>query len=388
MFGRREIGSFARRFFIVLAVLAVIRLLLPYALKAYVNRTIDDLEGYEGEISSLDLNLWRGAYEIEGLVIRKADADPDADPFVRVRKLDLEIQWSALFTGRVVGEVVCHHPLLNFRTKAAGEEGPGEGGGEEQTGAGATWTTRLDQLFPFRINRFVIRDGEIRWREEGEDPVDLYMTDFYLEALNVSNVRGESKEEVLLAEIEAAGRPFGTGEFEARLRFDPLADPLRFELDAAVRKVDVIDLNDFLEAYGSLDAEAGTFSAYSEFAASDGRVEGYVKPLFEGLEVLSFSEVDDPGDALELLWEGMVSIAAEVFTNPPTNRLATKVALEGRTDQPNTDVFAAVGSLLRNAFIAALRPAIDDTVDLHDLDIVVPEAGEEGKAKPKREEAR
>lgn len=383
-------AAFLRRFFIVFAILGALRLALPMLVEAYVNSTIDGLEGYDGEIVDLDMNLWRGAYEIEGLRLVKEGAPPEAEPFAEVRRIDLSIQWAALLRGQVVGEVVCHHPVVSFVNVP-----PGEDAGEEtpppeaeQTGEGATWTERLDQLFPFRINRFVVRDGEIRWTEAGEEPVDFYMTDFFAEALNISNVRGKAEEEVLLAEVEAAGRPFGAGEFEGRIRFDPLAERLRFELDATVRHVDVLNLNDFFQAYGTVDAEAGVFSAYAEFAASDGRVRGYVKPLFENLALLRFGEIDGPEDALELFWEGMVAIASEILTNPPEDRLGTRIVLEGRTDQANADVFQVVGALLRNAFIAALRPAIDESVELRDLEIVVEESGEPGAETDDRAEER
>jgi len=365
--------SFARRFLIVLAVLGSVRLALPAGVRAYVNRTIGDLEGYEGEIDDLDLNLWRGAYEIEGLTLRKAAGNP-GEPFAKVRRIDLSVQWAALLHGKLAGEAICLHPTVSF-VNVPRDEGAVPA---EQTGAEVTWAERLDRLFPFDVNRFVVRDGEIRYRQEGDAPVDLYMTDLYVEALNISNVRRESEEQVLLSEVEAAGRPFGTGEFEARLRFDPLAHPLRFELDAALREIDVVNLNDFFAAYGDLDAESGSFSAYAEFAVSDGQIEGYVKPLFENLELVSFSELDSPAEALEVLWDGMVSVASQILTNQPTERLATRVVLRGQTDEAGADLFQIVGSLLRNAFIVALRPALDDTVELRDLEIVVEESGASG----------
>jgi hypothetical protein len=191
---------------------------------------------------------------------------------------------------------------------------------------------------------------------------------------------------VLLAQVEAAGRPFGTGEFEARLRLDPLADPARFELDASLARIQLIELNDFLRAYGSVDAESGTFEMYSEFAASDGYVEGYVKTLFEEVQLLSFREIDGPEDALEAFWEGLLAIGSELFENQPRDRLATRVPLRGRLDDVRTAPLAVLGNLLRNAFVAALRPAIDESIELKDLEIVVPEAGAKGRDAPDGDE--
>lgn len=366
-----RIFRWLRTYVCVLALLVAVRALLPFGLRAYVNRVLDATESYEGSIGDVDVDLWRGAYDVEGIVLVKPGSDAD-EPFLRVQRLDVEVEWPALLRGRVVAEATLHHPVVTFLS-ARSEEG-------SQTGEEPSWIERLDALLPFGLERFVIRDGEVRYVAETTDPpVDLYMTDVYLEALNLANVRGKDEEEVLIAQVEAAGRPFGTGEFEARLRMDPLAEPARFELDASLAKVRLIDLNDFLRAYGSVDAEGGTFEMYSELAASDGTVEGYVKTLFEDVQLLSFREIDGPEDALEAFWEGLLAVGSELFENQPRDRLATRVPLRGRIADVRTEPLTVLGNLLRNAFIAALRPAIDESIELEDLEIVVPEAGARGR---------
>jgi hypothetical protein len=372
---RSRRAQFLRWFALVFAALLGVRMLLPIGLRAYVNRVLDGMPGYEGRIGKLDLNLWRGAYEIEELaLLRSGGAHPE--PFLEVQRLDLSLTWAGLAHGKLVGEAVLHHPVVSFVA--------GETQAESQTGEGPSWASRLDALFPFRIERFVLRDGEVRFKSEKTDPpVDLYVDDLYLEAHNLTNVRGKGAGGLLPAEVEAAGRPFGTGELEARLRFDPLAERPRFELDAAVRAVRLADLNDFLQAYGKVDAERGTFEMYTEFAASDGEVEGYVKTLFEDVQLLSLDEIDGPGDAMEAFWEGLVELGAQLFKNQPRDRLAAYIPLRGRTDDVNADLITTVGSLLRNAFVVALRPAIEESIEIEDLEVVA--GGDERDPKPAEE---
>lgn len=366
--GRRR--HFWRLFAGTLAALLLVRALLPVAVRAWVNRVLARTENYQGDVGNIDLNLWRGAYEIERPRLFKV-VGGQREPFLEMERLDLSVQWAGLLRGRIVADATMHHPVASFvlaETERA-----------EQTGEETSWTARLDDLVPFRINRFVVRDGELRFRDLTTDPVvDAYMTDFYLEALNVANIRGEGpsedeSSEALPAEVEAAGRPFGTGEFESRLRFAPLADPPRFELDLSVSRLHLFDLNDFLSAYGSVDAEAGTLGVYAEFAGREGRIEGYVKTLFEGLSIVRFGEIDSPADALEALWEGLVEVAAEVLENQPHDRLATRIPLRGPIGEPGTDLVAIVGNLLRNAFLSALGPAIDDSIELRDMEIAADE---------------
>ena len=356
--GRRP--RFVHVFLATATLLCIARVALPHALRRYALGVLNGLPEYRASIDDIDVNLWRGAYELEGVVLDKVYGG-EPEPFLAVRLVDLSIGWLALARGELVGEAVLHEPVL--QATLAREDR------EAETGEEQPWQRSLERLFPFRIDRIVARDGELQLKSLTTSPrVDVFMTDFYLEVQNLTNVRGGPGSR--MAEAEAAGRPLGVGEFEARMRFDPLSDPLRFDLDVEVRAIPVVELNDLLQAYGKVDAEAGTFGLFAELAASDGQVEGYVKTLFEGLQLLRFGEIDDPADALELLWEGLVDLASEVFENQPHDRLATRVPLRGELGRTRTDLVEVVVSLLRNALIAALRPAIDDSVRLEGLEIV------------------
>jgi len=67
-----HLGSVLRRvvFGLVLLILAA-RVAAPYVIERVVNDKLDQLDGYTGHIDDVDLNLWRGAYEVENIVIEK-----------------------------------------------------------------------------------------------------------------------------------------------------------------------------------------------------------------------------------------------------------------------------------------------------------------------------
>src|SRR5687768_17475642 len=83
--GRRARSArLLRVFLVVFAALVGLRLVLPLGLRAYVNRVLGDMPGYEGRVGNLDLNLWRGAYELEELVLeRTGGAHPE--PFLEAQ---------------------------------------------------------------------------------------------------------------------------------------------------------------------------------------------------------------------------------------------------------------------------------------------------------------
>jgi hypothetical protein len=138
-----------------------------------------------------------------------------------------------------------------------------------------------------------------------------------------------------------------------------LAEEPTFSIDATLEGVALPALNDFLKAYGNVDAEGGTFSAYAEIAAQKGAFDGYVKPLFKDIRVTQWRK--DEG-LTRRVWEGLVQFAAKILENSEKKQVATRIPLKGRFDKPQPDLWATIGGLLRNAFIQALTPGIEDSV--------------------------
>jgi hypothetical protein len=49
---------------IVIALLIGLRVALPYIVKEYVNKKLDEMPEYDGRIADVDMHLWEGAYSI------------------------------------------------------------------------------------------------------------------------------------------------------------------------------------------------------------------------------------------------------------------------------------------------------------------------------------
>src|SRR2546421_8643431 len=65
-----------RRFFaisgiVLFVLLLAARVAMPTVLKWYVNRTINQSPLYDGQISEIDVHLWRGAYTIKDIRLSK-----------------------------------------------------------------------------------------------------------------------------------------------------------------------------------------------------------------------------------------------------------------------------------------------------------------------------
>src|SRR5690349_17860703 len=95
----------------VLLVVVAIRLVLPYVVLHYANKTLAEMKGYYGHIEDIDLAIIRGAYRMDSIYINKLDSVTDKQTeFFASSAVDLSIEWKALFHGSIVGELVFEEP--------------------------------------------------------------------------------------------------------------------------------------------------------------------------------------------------------------------------------------------------------------------------------------
>lgn len=344
-----------------IAFLIILRLVLPRIILYQTNKSLSKLEGYYGHISDIDLSLYRGAYQIDHIYINKIDsATNNLVPFFDADLIELSIEWSALFNGRIVGEITFHNPTLIF-TKDKAEP-------QEVQNDTTDFKDVLNDLMPLKVNRFEVVNGSVHYRDEGSKPkVDVKMDQVHLLALNLSSVKGT---ELLPATITGNANVYG-GSFDVTVKLDPLADDPTFDLNAEVKNTNLPEFNDFFKAYGKLDVNKGTFGLYTEIAAKDRKFKGYVKPVINDIEVLGPEDRKD--DILRKIWEGIAGGVGQLLENKNEEQIAAKVPIEGRFDNTTVGVWYAITSVLHNAFIQALYPALDYQINIASVEASEPE---------------
>lgn len=332
----------------------VARLAMPYIVKQYVNKTLAALDGYRGEIDDIDINLYRGAYQIKTLRINKTGPRTSL-PFVNIPEVDLSIAWRHLLKGHLVSDIVVNRPEINFVDS--------EDDRKDQAGKSANWVNTLKALFPVTISSLTVRDGKISFKNPSASPkIDISIENIEVDARNFTNVA--QKSEGLFARVTSSGKITPQANIEVKLDIDPLAQKPTFNLDAKIGNLDLKNYNDFLRHYLSIDVKKGLAVIVCEIAAKDGSIEGYVKPLFRELNILSASDLKENEGFLALAWEAVVASVAEILENQPHDQLAMKVPIKGKISSLDTDGIAIVASILKNAFISAFKPIYDNTISL------------------------
>lgn len=337
----------------IILLLVVIRLVLPYVVLHFVNKSLSTMKGYYGHVEDIDLAIIRGAYKIDSIYINKQDsATQKQTPFFAASLIDLSVEWKALFKGGLVGELVFEYPTVLF-TKDKVEPA-------DVAKDSSDFKKVLDDLMPLQVNRFEIKEGTIRYKDEQSKPkVDIQMDRVYVLAQNLRNSYDSST--VLPATIHARAAVYdGTLRFDAKA--NPLADDPTFDMSAELQNTNLVKLNEFFQAYAKVDVNKGTFGLYTEVAAKDGKFAGYVKPLIKDLDVLGREDRDD--NFLRKVWEGFVGGVGEIFQNQPKDQLATKIPFKGNLDNPKTNIWQAIANILQNAFIRAIQPSIDNEITI------------------------
>ena len=340
----------------LLVILIAFRIALPYILLRFVNKELQTIPGYTGHVDDIDVHLIRGAYTIKTINLDKTGGKIPV-PFFSAEVIDLSVEWSAIFHGRIVGKIIVRHPILNFA------KGPTEE--TSQTGIPTKpWTKVVGDLMPLKLNRFEIFDGEVHYRDFYSTPkVNIYATDIHILAENLSNAKHQKEE--LPSTVEATCGGIYGGHADLHMKMDALNQYPTFSAKAELLDMDITKLNDFLSAYAKLTVRSGTISIYTEAAAKDQKITGYTKPIIKDLHVVNWK--DDKGHPLKLAWEGLVGAVAWVIKNHGKDQLATRAEFSGDLKDPNVNTWYIIGQLLRNGFIQALYPALENDININSV---------------------
>ena len=349
-------------FAVVVGVLILVSLLLPNLILTYANKSLANMPDYYGHIDDIDLSIYRGAYQINDMYLNKLDEKTNRQTeFFKTRNIDLSIEWQPLFKGSVVGQLKFESPTLIF-TKNKTEL-------DDVQKDTNDFRKLLKDFMPLKVNKFEIINGSIHYIDPNSTPkLDIFLTQTYVLAQNLTNA--DEAANTLPATVYAKASAY-TGTMVVNMKLNPLAEDPAFDLNAEIKNSNLVLLNDFFKVYGHFDVNKGNFGLYTEFAAKDGKFKGYVKPIIKDLDVLGPEDRKD--SFFQKLWEALAGGVSKVLENPKKDQVATKVAIEGSFESPRTRTLDAVFELLRNAFIRALVPSVDNQITLSSLKDVTKE---------------
>lgn len=359
----------------IIVILVIARLLLPYFVLRYVNKTLANMDGYTGHVSDVDIALYRGAYQIDSINIRKVNGKIEK-PFIMIPKMDLSVEWNSLFKGKLVAVVECYRPEINFAFS--------QDESASQTGTENDWTQVIKDLLPMNINRFRVVDGTVNLTNVVSQPsTDLSMKNFQLEIANIRNVvQNDNK---FPSPVRATGDLPGYGgtmTFEADMQL--LKKMPDFNYNLKINDLQLTKLNALATRYGNIDFEKGTLDLVSEMKMEDGKIQGYLKPLTHDMQIFEWNEGDNrtvTKFVRELIAEG----GNKILENKVKDQVATRIPLEGTVGDIKTNFWPVLIGVLRNGYVSALTDTFDNTLSVKEAWELYREDRRE-KRKEKKEE--
>lgn len=206
-----------------------------------------------------------------------------------------------------------------------------------------------------RVDELHVSNAELGYVDREADPpyrvfvsrLDVKVRDF----TNQTKPRKQGKAEV-------RGAFMGSGPLRLDATFQPTDARAEFSTNLEITDVDLRTLNDLLRSRGGFDVNAGNFSLFSEIAVREGRVDGYVKPLFANLDVYDRRQ-DSDKNIFQQAYEGIVGGIGTLLENQPRDEVATRTDLSGRIENPETSVWEIIVGLIQNAFVRAILPGLE-----------------------------
>jgi len=223
----------------------------------------------------------------------------------------------------------------------------------KETGKVARQTANKADL-EFKLERLEI-DGRVGYINQVAKPAPyhVFLDNAKIVLENLSNHFKEGP-----ARARVTGRFQGSGATRIDAAFRPEDKGPDLDLNLAIENTDMAAMSDLMRAYANFDVAAGNFSMYSEIKIRQGKIDGYVKPLFSGLQVVD----ERPGQEESFWHKAYVKVIqglSNILKNRPRQEVATKVPITGDVESPKTSTWQMVVKLVQNAFFKAILPGLD-----------------------------
>lgn len=208
-----------------------------------------------------------------------------------------------------------------------------------------------------RIEVLRVTEAELGFvNQYTKPPYRLFVSHADLTMTNLSNQSQEGD-----SSIEGRGLFMGSGATTFSGTFHPDQRGADFDIDLAIKDAKLPAMNDMLRAYANLDVTEGWFSFFSELRVKDGRIDGYVKPLFRDVNVYDPRQ-DRKKNIFRKIYENLAEGLAKLLENRKRDEVVTVAELSGDVGSPNARNMQVIMNLIQNGFFEAILPGFEREV--------------------------
>ena len=205
----------------LIVVLAVGLFVASFFLDGFIRPRIENamnekLRGYHTTLAHAHLQLIGGRLTLRALkVIQEKHPRP---PVADIREMRFTIQWRQLFSGHVVADVMLWRPKVHIDTAQFQAEAKSKTPLRKKG-----WQDALENVYPFKINRFTIRDGDVAYIDATDPQRPIHLERLNFTADNIRNIH--ARDSVYPSPIHASATVFGKGHAKIDGHANFLAEP-------------------------------------------------------------------------------------------------------------------------------------------------------------------
>ncbi len=227
----------------------------------------------------------------------------------------------------------------------------------QAVGEAASKVTKKNSNTILRVDHLALENCDVGLVNKAKAPgYRVYLAPLTVSIDNYSNGFASGP-----AKVALKGKFMGAGDASAAATFRADANGPDFDLKGQIENTPMVRMNDLFRSYGKFDVVAGTFSFYTELKVAHGRIDGYVKPLFQDMKVYDKRQ-DAEKSLFRKLYEKLVGGIAGLLENRQRQEVATQADISGPVQNPNASTWQVIGRLIENAFFRAILPGFDEEV--------------------------
>lgn len=350
-----------------LITLIILRICAPFIVQEVVNRSLQNAEGITGSIGDVDLQLYRGAYNIQNIAIYAVDLDNNKKPLLQIEKLDLSLLWSALIRGHIVTQMQIQAPEIVIYDNEPDVTDKDE---HKKITNEDTWIGLANDIVLFSIDKVSLSQGKITLiNSPDENQSNTYISDLSGQATNISNSKKLNKN--LVSQFSFTGKLMGESSLKLAGQLDTLSKKANFDFNAQMQRFSIKHIDSAIKFYTPFDIEAGAIDGAMELVCKDGLIDGYLKAGIYNLNVFSWRqdiEKDNDGP-LTLIFENTMELFGNILENNESDLVAARIPISGTLDDAQISTLTALISIIKNAFVEAFEMKVENVISFEKNEI-------------------
>lgn len=337
----------------ILIILIGLRLILPTIALKYINHTLGEHLGvYQGHVEDLDISLYRGAYQLQDLVIKKTDATPDFPPLIQIKEIDLSISWRSLFQAELAIDVILKSPTINLSHSA--DKKKTQLGVEETN---ENWLSQFKTIIPVDIQNLTVTNGKIQFvNYDLKLPIPVLISEI---ELNIKNIKIGAKSNLSPINLKALAQEHANLTLDGVYNF--LSNKAQWDMNFKLEHFELNTINGTLRVYVPIDVTTAKFSFYGEATANEGDIDGYSKIFIRDADIISTDQ--EFLNLKHFFYEIIIAFSNWYLENEDTDNIAVKIPFNRRNGKFNIDTSEVFWDAVENK-VDALDPGIENTQEL------------------------